>query len=103
MGRRKDVRMRGKGFGSELIKRILMEGAPLVGKLLEEPTKELGSYLGRKLKRFTGGGTKLAGEGYKLAGEQAGGCCSSCTSGRGIYLAGEKPRSKKKVLPRNID
>lgn len=68
MTRRKGTRQRGKGFGSDLVKNLLMQGVPLLGKLLEGPASQFGNFLGQKVKRLTGSGSNLAGGGSKLAG-----------------------------------
>lgn len=98
MGRRKNGRnMVGSGFGTDLLKKILIEASPLVGKLLEKPVQEVGNYLGNKIKKFTGGAINknsphisnqsmsyappiIRGKGYNLPGQE----------GTGIRFPGEK-------------
>lgn len=107
--RRGNGYMRGRGFGADLIKKILMDGAPLVGKLLEGPASELSKYLGSRVKKLTGGnvGDQLAndfaqlrlegpqrtsGRGYNLAGQ------GTKLAGEGLRLAGEKKRQSMRTM-----
>ena len=101
----------GRGVGTELLKKLLMESTGLIPKLLEGPTKELGNYLGSKIKKITGSGTTLAGGSNRLAGgsnKLAGGSnrlagAGSTLAGGSVLLAGETPKRSKKIyrLPVN--
>lgn len=105
MPRKHGVRMRGRGVGSDLLKKLLMESVGLVPKLLEGPAKEFGNYLGTKVKKLTGGKTTtpdqvirdfdrlMIGNGNVLAGG------SNRLSGEGFRLAGDNRRKKKVLSP----
>lgn len=75
---------KGRGFATDLLKKLLMEGAPLVANLLKEPANELGAFIGKKVKSLTGEGARLAGE-----DKQNGGM---------ISLAGQKKRVYQKRM-----
>lgn len=79
MGRRKQLR--GSGVASDLALKLLMESLPAVGKLLERPAVELGSYLGSKIRAIAGGGARMAGGSARLAGT-------------GLRMAGDSRKKK---------